>query len=148
MLTILSEFGCRQVPVPNNLPEVLVHIAFQSIPMLAIVDVNSGIPQVHRPFWASMTPACLYTLFQCMSVTPSKVLALLEEPFFINRAEAVVYGYLHRFIGNMSLEQVRVFLRFVSGSSVCTMEKLEVQFTGLSALARRPIAHTWLFLLS
>ena len=27
LLMILNEFGCHQVPVPNNLPEVLVHIA-------------------------------------------------------------------------------------------------------------------------
>ena len=47
-------------------PEMLVHVAkrvFQSTPMLAI---NS---QVHKEFWASMTPAHLYTLFWC---TPSK----------------------------------------------------------------------------
>ena len=53
LLTILSEFGCRQIPVPSNLPEVLVHIAkytFQSTPMLAIVEINSGIPQVHQQF--------------------------------------------------------------------------------------------------
>ena len=110
--------------------------------MLAIMDINSGIPKEHQQFWASMTPTHLYALFRCTSVTPSKVLALLEEPLFVNRAEAVVYGYLRRFIGNMSLEQVRVFLRFVSGSSVCTTQKLEMQFNGLSGLARRPIAHT------
>ena len=83
-----------------------------------------------------MTPAHLYTLFRC---TPSKVLAFFEEPFFSNRAEAVVYGYLCRFIGNMSLEQVRVFHIFVSGRSVCTVQKVEVQFNGLAC---RPIAHT------
>ena len=71
-----------------------------------------------------------------------KVLAFLDEPIFMNKAESVVYRYLRQFIRNMSLEQVRVFLRFVSGSSVCTAEKLEVSFNSLAGLCRRPIAHT------
>ena len=64
-----------------------------------------------------------------MSVTPSKILEILEEPMFQNRSEASVYGYLRQYIGNMSLEQARVFLRFVTGSSACTAQHLEVQFT-------------------
>ena len=145
LLTILSAYGCRQIPTPCNLQQMLLQVAkfvFQSMPMLAIVEINSGIPEVHKPFWASKTLDDLYSIYKCLSVTPSKVLALLNEPLFASRAEAVVYGYLRQFIGNMSLEQVRIFLRFVTGSSVCIADKLEVEFNGLTGLARRPIAHT------
>ena len=42
----------------------------------------------------------------------------------------------------MTLDQVRVFLRFATGSSGRTSQKLEFQFNMLSGLSRRPIAHT------
>lgn len=71
-----------------------MHVAFHSMPMLAIVEINSGIPEVQKPFWASKTPDDLYSIYKCLSVTPSKVLALLNEPLFASRVDAVVYGYL------------------------------------------------------
>ena len=35
-----------------------------------------------------------------------------------------------------------MFLRFVSGSSVCSTENISIQFNMLAGLGRRPIAHT------
>ena len=129
LLTILSTLGCRQIPTPGNLTKVLVQIAkyvFLSAPMLAIVEINSGIPDVHKPFWVSKTPEDLYAIYLCLSATPSKVLAMLVEPFFTSRAQGVVYGYLRQLIGNMSMPEVRVFLRFVTGSSVCTSNTIDL----------------------
>ena len=42
----------------------------------------------------------------------------------------------------MTIEEVRLFLRFSTGSTVCTSGKLEVQFNMLSGIACRQIAHT------
>ncbi len=42
----------------------------------------------------------------------------------------------------MTQTQVKSFLRFVTGSSVCSVQALEIQFNTLSGLARGPIAHT------
>lgn len=60
----------------------------------------------------------------------------------MNAAEERVYGYLTSFIGNMKLEELRLFLRFITGSSVCIDKKIEITFNNLSGAARRPIAHT------
>ena len=43
---------------------------------------------------------------------------------------------------NMQPPELRLFLRFVTGASVCIAPKIEVTFNNLSGLARRPIAHT------
>ena len=110
--------------------------------MLAISEINSGIPEIHKPFWSPKMTDVVCALYWCMSVTPSKLLALLQEPIFANKAEATVFGYLQQFIGNMSVEQARGFMRFVSGSTSCMTNQLEVQFNTLSGLSRRPIAHT------
>ena len=42
----------------------------------------------------------------------------------------------------MKLEELRLFLRFITGSSVCIDKKIEITFNNLTGAARRPIAHT------
>ena len=74
--------------------------------------------------------------------SPSKVLQLLEDPPSQSPSEERVFQYLQQFIGNLSVEEVGLFLRFVSGSCVCPSTKLKVSFNRLSGFARRPIAHT------
>ena len=145
LIEIVSAFNCRQVPTPGALRQTLLQVSkyvFQSKPMLAISEINSGIPEVHRPFWSSKVADDVRALYRCMSITPSKLLALLLEPMFSNKAEATVFGYLQQFIGNMLVEQARSFIRFVSGSTSCMANQLEIEFNTLSGFSRRPIAHT------
>ena len=60
----------------------------------------------------------------------------------LNETQDRVAGYLGVFVGNLSTDLLRRFLRFVTGSSVCLAEKIEVCFNNLDGLARRPISHT------
>lgn len=46
------------------------------------------------------------------------------------------------YITNMTEEEIRCFLRFVTGSAVLTSKKIIVTFNSLSGIQRRPIAHT------
>ncbi len=157
LLSVLSAYGCRQIPSPSNLSKIIADIAqfvFLVNPMSALSMIYSGIPPQHQSYWSVKSlpeyqsywsvksPSDLYHLYQSLTATPSKVISLLNEPYCTNQAQKTVYGYLRQYIGSMTLDQVRLFLRFVNGSSVCTVEKLEVQFNMLSGLARRPIAHT------
>ena len=57
------------------------------------------------------------------------------------------YAYLTTMIGNMQRQELRLFLRFVTGGSVCIAPKIKIAFNNLSGLGRRPIAHTCDFLL-
>ena len=50
-------------------------------------------------------------------------------------------SYLRQYVGNMRHEELQSFLRFVTGSSVCTANKL-VSFSNMEGLGRRPVAHT------
>ena len=77
-----------------------------------------------------------------VNATSKVVLAILDEPFFENRCEARVFGYLQQFIGNMTNEEVRRFIRFTTGSSALLAEHITITFNATSGLARRPIAHT------
>ena len=49
---------------------------------------------------------------------------------------------LVQFVGSMNQGMVRRFLRFVTGSSVCLTNQINVQFNSMSGIARRPISHT------
>ena len=51
-------------------------------------------------------------------------------------------GYLRTFIGNLNHQDLRNFLRFVTGSSVVIDKKISVTLYSLSGLARRPISYT------
>lgn len=53
-------------------------------------------------------------------------------------------SYLKQFIGNMSKNMLRRFLRFTTGSSVLVAQcsKITVAFNNLSGFACRPVRHT------
>ena len=57
-------------------------------------------------------------------------LRLIEEPD-INMAECRIFIYLTTFVGKAKLDDLHLFLRFVTGS-------IKVTFNHLTGLARRP----------
>ena len=68
---------------------------------------------------------------------------MLEIPDTVNPAEDRVVVFLNTMIGNMTNhEDLRNFLRFVTGASVCLGTKIHVQFNHLSGFARRPTSFT------
>ena len=145
LISILSRYGSRVCPSPTDLKLQLCNIAkyeYQIKPMAAICSINSGIPPKEKDFWHAFTINQLYLLYQSLSATPAKVLAILEEPMEENSCQARVFTYLQQYIGNMKNEEVRRFLRYTTGSSVLIGEHITVSFNSLSGAARRPIAHT------
>jgi len=145
LVNILSRYGCRKMPTPKNIMQLLHVIAkheFVSRPFEAITLINSGIPLEHKPFWQTKSVPELYSLVIALSVSPRKILAQIEEPFFKNKAEERVFAYLQQYVGNMKQEEAQKFLRFVTGSSVCLGFKITVSFNGLTGAARRPLSHT------
>ena len=58
------------------------------------------------------------------------------------KSEERRYSYFTCMIGNMNVIEGRNFLRFVTGSSVCSTTAISVTFNSLSGLGRRPIEHT------
>ena len=145
LVNVMSRYGCREIPTPKNFTHLLQGIAkheFISRPFEAITLINSGIPLEHRPFWEPKSVPQLYQLVTTLSVSPHKILAQIEEPFFNNKGEERVFGYLQQYVGNMKHDEAQRFLRFVTGSSVCLPTKITVTFNGLTGAARRPMAHT------
>ena len=127
VISILSRFGCREVPTPHNLEQLLCSVAkhqFRSQPFAALSAMNA------------------YSRFSALTANPEKVLEKTVEPDFSNVNEQRVFGYLQQYIGEMKLDESKRFLRFVTGSSVVTADNIKLSFNALTGLASRPIAHT------
>ena len=84
----------------------------------------------------------MFDLYKALNATTSAVLRVVEEPFDMNYAEERVFGYLLSVIGSLKQNELRLFLRFVTGSSVLIAKVIKVTFNNLSGLARRPTSHT------
>ena len=83
LLLILGSYGCRSSPNPQNNKVLMVQAAkymFLVRPAAAVSQLNMGIPDLHRSFWATMEVGKLFKVYKCMSVSTAKVLNLLEEP--------------------------------------------------------------------
>ena len=145
LLQILGSYGCRSSPKPQNIKVLMVQAAkymFIVRPAAAVNQLNMGIPDLHRSFWATMEVSKLFKVYKCMSVSTAKVLSLLQEPQMDTPRKEEVWLYLRRFIGNMTNDELRTFLRFVTGSFVINVSLITTSFNNLDGLARRPIAHT------
>ena len=145
LIAILSGFDCTNAPTPANLKQILLQVArnqFLRKPLAAVAEVHSGIPECHRPIWINKTVISLLALYKALNAKPESVIQQIEEPEFLSHSEGKVFGYLLQYIGSMKSDELALFLRFVTGSSVCSAQRITIIFNSLSGLARRPISHT------
>ena len=145
LTTVLGGFGCRQLATPFNLPKLVTQVArylFLVKPAASIAMINSGVPISHQEFWNKKSPEELYSIYQRLTISPKKVISLIEIPEVATTQEDRVCYYLRTMIGNMQPGELRSFMRFVTGSCVCITCKINITFNSLSGFARRPIAHT------
>lgn len=117
LLGVFSRFGCRELPTWDNIKDVVNEVAryeFLVKPMAAISKINSGVPSVHVPFWKKQSVEDMRRLYTALTATPAKVIeAFVSEAS--NPCEERVMSYLEQFIGNMSKDVLRRFLRFTTG---------------------------------
>ena len=83
-----------------------------------------------------------HSLYMALDATPMKVLSLLDDECADDPNKMRVFKYLTQFIGNMSTDELRSFLRYVTGAPVCPANHLNVTFNSLTGIARRPILVT------
>ena len=144
LISLLGHFNSRQVHSPGTFHQQVTNVAtyeFLIKPTAALAMIHSGVPQQHRPFWDRMGVTGLLSLYQAQCACPATVLSMIEDAEGQNASQERILRYLCQFIGNMGSDELHTFLRFVTGSSVCSALKIEVEFN-MSGASRRPIAHT------
>ncbi len=145
VISVLSRLGCVQVPTKSNLQNVVISTAkhhFLGKPLGMLYTINSGVPKPFQHFFQKMSIEQFYGLYKGLTATPSRVIKLIEEPEDMNSAQARVFAYLTTFVSNSKQDELQLFLRFVTGSSVLLDENITVTFNQLSGLGRCPISHT------
>ena len=145
LINILGRMDCREVPTPANLQKIIVDISRYELtvkPLAALNSIRMGVPTIYNSFWKDFSVKNLYDFYKTLCVSPASVLSALSTSDSINSAQNTVLTYLKTFIGNMVHEDLRNFLRFVTGSSVLIEKKITITFNCISGLSRRPISHT------
>lgn len=97
LMSIMSVFGCREIPTPNNLERLITEVAhyeYMSKPTAATVAVHSGVPKEHTTFWENMGVSKLFTVYQALSVSSDRILRLLDNASGQNPSEERIIVYL------------------------------------------------------
>ena len=144
ILSVLSRFGVRKLPSPTSFRNTVVEVAtyeFLSKPSAALSVLHSGVPNLHKPFWRGLSVDDLFPVYCAQCVSVEMVLGMLEDSVSTNPNEERILCYLRQYIGSMNSSMLRKFLRFVTGSTVCSFPSITVSFNSLSGVQRRLIAH-------
>ncbi len=145
IVLLFSRFNVRELPTPEKFQDMLMNVAhyeFIAKPSSALSIINSGIPSQHIAFWESINLTYLLSVYQAQCVSSTMVLKMFDDAEGENETEERVIGYVRQFIGNMSSDELAIFLRFATGSAVCSSSQVGVIFNKTSGISRRPIAHT------
>ena len=104
-----------------------------------------GLFKAHPAVWEELGAGAIRALYASLYPTPEKVVALLEaskEYTPLSARRDRVFEFLRRYVRSLPRDKVSNFLQFVTGSSVVLVPYIEVAFTDLSGILRRPIAHS------
>lgn len=142
LLDLLERFGCRKFPTKENIMSLILEVAHKEIIQKPqyVADCWDGV------FKEALTKGNLSTLegvcsvYQSLEPTTKKVLGMLHAAPKTN-AEGSALDYFKRFIRGLDIHQLKCLLMFITGADVICVTKLEINFTKLEGLARRPIAH-------
>ena len=133
------------MPNSKNLLRLVAGVAkyhFMGKTFGTLFTMRTGVPHSYHTFWVTFSVEELFTLYKALNATTDSVLRLLKEPECMNVAQERLFSYLTTYIGNMKSDELRLFLRFVTGSSVVVAQHISVSFNRISGAARRPISHT------
>ena len=83
-----------------------------------------------------------YKMYEDKKPTTRKLLKLLDASPTLTLVEKQSFCFLQQYIRGQDDAGLRRMLRFVTGSDVICVNKVEILFTPIDGLARRPVAHT------
>ncbi|XP_053288829.1 uncharacterized protein LOC128449596 [Pleuronectes platessa] len=141
-LDLMDRMGVRTVPTQENLKAVLLQVAHKQIiqqPKYALDNIAAVAGPTLRKFFPSVLE--IHKMYDDLRPTTRKVLKLITaSPNTASENQSL--RFLHQYIRGLDEIGLRKILRFMTGSDVICVKKIEVIFTSLEGLARRPIAHT------
>ena len=142
----LSAASFFDLPRADKLKEQIISIADQELlkkPAALCSLMRKGIPQNHMEvFWQELSIKHITHIIMQQRPTPERVHNILTTTIEdLSNAQERVFYYLKEFVGTLHQDMLLDFLLFCTGS-VHQPQNIEVGFTSLTGMQRRPIAHT------
>ena len=148
LLDFFSDYQVTKRPSVTNLQATLVQVAKNELlskPAMAMDIIKEGLVDGnYKELWQCSKEDVL-KLYDTMRLTPSRVISMLvEDPsVHTHKSRLQVFSYLKRYIRGLGREELGRFLRYVTGSPIPVVEKIQVVFHvhELGSLPH-PLAHT------
>ncbi|XP_076880222.1 uncharacterized protein LOC143528391 [Brachyhypopomus gauderio] len=142
LMDLMDHMGVTTVPTQNNLKSILLQVAHKQIiqqPKYALDNMSEVSQQIFRETFTSAQE--IEKMYEEKKPTTRKLLKLLDASPS-TQAENQSLRFLQQYIRGLDGVGLRKMLRFMTGSDVLCVEKIEILFTPLDGLSRRLVAHT------
>ena len=143
ILEFLSMWKCCRVPTKENIEAIMFELAHQELVQKPryVVHCWSPILMMLQDDQGFQTQEGVCEVYENKRPTAKKIMKLLKAETS-NETERQTLDHLKRYIRSLERKALERFLHYVSGSDSLTCDSIEITFTSLSGLQRRPIVHT------
>lgn len=142
LLDLMDRLNVTTLPTQKNLKAILLKVAHKQLiqkPRYAAEKMSVIVSHILKEAFES--PQAVLRMYEDKKPTTRKFLKLLNASP-ATQAENQSFRFLQQYIRGLDDAGLRRMLRFVTGSDIICVTKVEVLFTPVEGLARRPIAHT------
>ncbi|XP_049437634.1 uncharacterized protein LOC125891993 isoform X1 [Epinephelus fuscoguttatus] len=142
LLDLMDRLDVTTLPTQGNLKGILLKVAHkQLIQKPRYAAEKMSLIAGHFLKEAFVSPQHVLQMYEDKKPSTRKLLKLLDASP-TTQAESQSFRFLQQYIRGLDDAGLRRMLRFVTGSDVICVNRVEVLFTPLDGLARRPVAHT------
>ena len=141
LMDFLGRFDCRKLPTKQNIALLIAELAHKELiqkPQYIAESWRGPMEDLKNTKLGTVEGLSL--VFKEKEPTTRKVLALLNTKIS-NPLEQITFNNLKQFIRELEGAELRRFLMFVTGADVICISSIEVEYTQLAGMERRPIAH-------
>lgn len=149
LIDILSRFNVRTIPSTmaefNSLFLRIARCEFVTKPSVLMAAFKQGMSETHPELWSELDANTIRAVYARLDPTPGKVLEIIQtcpDDMPLTAQRERVLEFFRRYIRSLTKDKVAVFLQFITGSNLLLVPKIEVAFTSLARIQRRPIVHT------
>ena len=142
LMDVLTTYKCYSMPTAENLEEIVMQLAYQEIiqkPRYIAACWHSIFKAVRFP--SNMNPVNMSDIYKMVLPTGDKIVGLFHASPSSDQ-ERQCMDHLKRFTKNLPDTDLQKFLRIMTGADVVTVDKIDISFSSLNSLGRRPVFRT------
>ncbi|XP_028413816.1 uncharacterized protein LOC114536664 [Dendronephthya gigantea] len=142
LLDVLKIYDCRSRVTPENIAKIIQEIAHKEIIQKPQYVTDCWKSIIHPLAESFPNPKALMDVYEQIKPSVSKITKCIQS-YPDSDAERECLGFFRRYIRGLdNPEKLSTFVRFISGSELMLFDGIQVTFTNLTGLERRPMART------